>query len=45
MKIFSDVEITAIVDEVLKKDINMDGFIDYPEFIKLTTGRWNCEIV
>lgn len=34
-KIFSDEELVALIDPILQMDdINRDGFIDYPEFIR-----------
>lgn len=34
-KIFSDEELVALIDPILQMDdINKDGFIDYPEFIR-----------
>lgn len=34
-KIFSDEELVALIDPILQMDdMNRDGFIDYPEFIR-----------
>lgn len=34
-KIFSDEELVALIDPILQMDdLNKDGFIDYPEFIR-----------